>query len=79
MSYGSLSQSARMSGGRYERIGGKSIRARAANILPLRPQPDGDSKRSSIKQVASGRFGVTSGIWSTRMRSDQDRPGCQTR
>jgi len=26
---------------------------------PLKPEPNGDSKRSAIKQVASGRFGVT--------------------
>lgn len=43
------------------RIGGKSNTGEGGeHPSRFRPQPDGDSKRSSIKQVASGRFGVTS-------------------
>lgn len=44
------------------RIGGKSNTGEGGED-PARftPMPNGDSKRSSIKQVASGRFGVT--IW----------------
>ena len=63
MSYGSISQEAHEAladrhepGGREEqhRRGGRGPR-------PLRSRlPNGDSKNSAIKQVASGRFGVTS-------------------
>ena len=57
------------------RIGGKSNTGEGGeHPSRFRPQPDGDSKRSSIKQVASGRFGVTSIIWSTRMRSRSRSP-----
>lgn len=62
MSYGSLSQEA------HEclviamnRIGGKSNTGEGGeNPNRFAPLPNGDSKRSAIKQVASGRFGVTS-------------------
>jgi glutamate synthase domain-containing protein 2/glutamate synthase domain-containing protein 1/glutamate synthase domain-containing protein 3 len=62
MSYGAISQEAHESLAiAMNRIGGKSNTGeggedRARNI----PDPNGDSRRSSIKQVASGRFGVTS-------------------
>jgi glutamate synthase (NADPH/NADH) large chain len=42
------------------RIGARSASAaRAARIRPLRPRPDGDNPNSAVKQIASGRFGVT--------------------
>ena len=37
----------------------------------------GDSLRSKIKQVASGRFGVTTSTWSRPTRSRSDGAGCQ--
>ena len=62
MSYGSISQEAHETLAiAMNRIGGKSNTGEGgedpARFLPL---PNGDSKRSAIKQVASGRFGVTS-------------------
>jgi glutamate synthase domain-containing protein 3 len=42
------------------RLGGRPTPARAARTRALRPRPNGDLRRSAIKQVASGRFGVTS-------------------
>ena len=62
MSYGSISQEAHETlAVAMNRIGGKSNTGEggedpARNIV----EKNGDSKRSSIKQVASGRFGVTS-------------------
>ncbi|MEQ1827049.1 MAG: glutamate synthase large subunit [Pirellula sp.] len=42
------------------RIGGKSNTGEGGeDPVRFRPMPNGDSKRSAIKQVASGRFGVT--------------------
>jgi len=44
------------------RMGGKSNTGEGGeDPIRFQPLPNGDSKRSSIKQVASGRFGVT--IW----------------
>ena len=44
------------------------------------PEPNGDSRRSAIKQVASGRFGVTSLVSRELGRdADQDRPGREAR
>ena len=44
------------------RIGGKSNTGEGGeDSVRFQPMPNGDSKRSAIKQVASGRFGVT--IW----------------
>ncbi|TFH75371.1 glutamate synthase large subunit [Gammaproteobacteria bacterium LSUCC0112] len=44
------------------RMGGKSNTGEGGeDPARFQPMPNGDSKRSSIKQVASGRFGVT--IW----------------
>ncbi len=62
MSYGSISQEAHETLAiAMNRIGGKSNTGEGgedpARFVPL---PNGDSKRSAIKQVASARFGVTS-------------------
>jgi len=62
MSYGSISAEAHETLAiAMNRIGAKSNTGEGGEdperFLPL---PNGDSKRSSIKQVASGRFGVTS-------------------
>ena len=62
MSYGSISAEAHETLAiAMNRIGGKSNTGEGGEdperFLPL---PNGDSKRSAIKQVASGRFGVTS-------------------
>jgi len=61
MSFGSISKGAHESlAVAMNRIGGKSNTGEGgedtARFVPL---PNGDSKRSAIKQVASGRFGVT--------------------
>jgi len=63
MSFGSISADAHETLAiAMNRIGGKSNTGEGgedpARFVPL---PNGDSKRSAIKQVASGRFGVT--IW----------------
>ncbi len=62
MSYGSISQEAHEALAiAMNRLGGKSNTGEGgedpARFIPL---PNGDSKRSAIKQVASARFGVTS-------------------
>ncbi|MGI9598823.1 MAG: glutamate synthase large subunit, partial [Acidimicrobiales bacterium] len=62
MSYGSISAEAHETLAiAMNRLGGKSNTGEGGEdperFIPL---PNGDSKRSSIKQVASGRFGVTS-------------------
>jgi glutamate synthase domain-containing protein 2/glutamate synthase domain-containing protein 1/glutamate synthase domain-containing protein 3 len=62
MSYGSISLDAHSTlAVAMNRIGGKSNTGEGGEdperFIPL---PSGDSKRSAIKQVASGRFGVTS-------------------
>ncbi len=62
MSYGSISQEAHEALAiAMNRVGGKSNTGEGGED-PARYQPDasGDSKNSAIKQVASGRFGVTS-------------------
>ncbi len=62
MSYGSISKEAHESLAiAMNRIGGKSNTGEGGED-PIRftPEPNGDSKKSAIKQVASGRFGVTS-------------------
>jgi len=62
MSYGSISKEAHETLARaMNRIGGKSNTGEGGED-PERynPRPDGDSLNSAIKQVASGRFGVTS-------------------
>ena len=63
MSFGSISAEAHESlAVAMNRLGGKSNTGEGGED-PIRfdPMPNGDSKRSAIKQVASGRFGVT--IW----------------
>ncbi|MBI5686489.1 MAG: glutamate synthase large subunit, partial [Verrucomicrobia bacterium] len=62
MSYGSISQEAHETLAiAMNRIGGKSNTGEGGED-PARyaTEPNGDSKNSAIKQVASGRFGVTS-------------------
>jgi glutamate synthase (ferredoxin) len=62
MSYGSISEETHETLAiAMNRIGGKSNTGEGGED-PSRyePEPNGDSKRSAIKQVASGRFGVTS-------------------
>ena len=62
MSFGSISAEAHETlAVAMNRLGGKSNTGEGGED-PARyvPEPDGDSKRSAIKQVASGRFGVTS-------------------
>src|SRR5256712_72042 len=62
MSYGSISKEAHETLAiAMNRIGGKSNTGEGGED-PLRyiPDPNGDSRNSAIKQVASGRFGVTS-------------------
>ncbi len=62
MSYGSISQEAHETLAiAMNRIGGKSNTGEGGeDPARYQPLPDGDSKASAIKQVASGRFGVTS-------------------
>ncbi|MFO1425424.1 MAG: glutamate synthase large subunit [Steroidobacteraceae bacterium] len=62
MSYGSISQEAHETlAVAMNRIGGKSNTGEGGeDPARYRPLPNGDSKNSAIKQVASGRFGVTS-------------------
>lgn len=62
MSYGSISQEAHESMAiAMNRIGGKSNTGEGGEDPErFKPLPNGDSKCSAIKQVASGRFGVTS-------------------
>ncbi len=62
MSFGSISWEAHTTLAiAMNRIGGKSNTGEGGeDALRFKPLPNGDSMRSSIKQVASGRFGVTS-------------------
>jgi len=62
MSYGSISKEAHESlAVAMNRLGGKSNTGEGGEDLDrFTPDPDGTSRRSAIKQVASGRFGVTS-------------------
>jgi glutamate synthase (NADPH) large chain len=62
MSYGSISAEAHETLAiAMNRIGGKSNTGEGGEDPErFKPLPDGDSKKSAIKQVASGRFGVTS-------------------
>ena len=62
MSYGSISQEAHETLAiAMNRLGGKSNTGEGGeDSSRFTPMENGDSKRSSIKQVASGRFGVTS-------------------
>jgi len=62
MSYGSISKEAHESLAiAMNRIGGKSNTGEGGEDPErYKPMPNGDSKKSAIKQVASARFGVTS-------------------
>ena len=62
MSYGSISKEAHETlAVAMNRLGGKSNTGEGGeNYERFTPLPSGDSKRSAIKQIASGRFGVTS-------------------
>jgi glutamate synthase (ferredoxin) len=62
MSYGSISKEAHETLAiAMNRIGGKSNTGEGGEeIERFTPDENGDSRRSAIKQVASGRFGVTS-------------------
>jgi glutamate synthase (NADPH/NADH) large chain len=62
MSYGSISiESHQTLAVAMNRIGGKSNTGEGGeDSSRFIPEPNGDSRRSAIKQVASGRFGVTS-------------------
>ncbi|AJD92736.1 hypothetical protein JMA_34190 [Jeotgalibacillus malaysiensis] len=62
MSYGSISQEAHEALAiAMNRIGGRSNSGEGGESPErFKPSPNGDSRRSAIKQVASGRFGVTS-------------------
>jgi glutamate synthase (ferredoxin) len=62
MSYGSISSEAHETLAiAMNRIGGKSNSGEGGeDPRRYRPDPNGDSRRSAIKQVASARFGVTS-------------------
>ena len=61
MSYGSISPEAHETLAiAMNRMGGKSNTGEGGeDPARFKPLPNGDSKRSAIKQVASGRFGVT--------------------
>jgi glutamate synthase (NADPH/NADH) large chain len=62
MSFGSISYEAHTTLAiAMNRLGGKSNTGEGGEEAErFKPMPNGDSKRSAIKQVASGRFGVTS-------------------
>ncbi|HWN15862.1 MAG TPA: glutamate synthase-related protein, partial [Candidatus Dormibacteraeota bacterium] len=62
MSYGSISLEAHQTLAiAMNRMGGKSNTGEGGeDPLRYRREPNGDSRRSAIKQIASGRFGVTS-------------------
>ena len=82
MSLGSISKEAHETLAiAMNRIGGKSNTGEGGED-PARftPDPNGDNRRSAIKQVASGRFGVTTEyLVNARGVADQDGPGLQTR
>jgi len=82
MSFGSISQEAHETLGiAMNRIGGKSNTGEGGED-PARIIPDsnGDSRNSAIKQVASGRFGVTSEyLVSAKENPDKDGPRRQAR
>jgi len=62
MSFGSISREAHENLAiAMNRLGGRSNTGEGGEDAGrFKPMPNGDSKRSAIKQVASGRFGVTS-------------------
>ena len=62
MSYGSISAEAHETLAiAMNRLGGKSNTGEGGeDVERFRPDPNGDLRRSAVKQIASGRFGVTS-------------------
>ena len=77
MSHGSLSAEAHETVAiAFNRLGGRSNCGEGGED----PARFRDERNSRIKQVASGRFGVTRGVRRARGRApDQDRPGLQAR
>ena len=82
MSLGSISREAHETlAVAMNRLGGKSNTGEGGED-PVRftPEANGDSRRSAIKQVASGRFGVTVALPRERRRApDQDGAGREAR
>ena len=76
MSFGSISREAHTTLAiAMNRIGGKSNTGEGGEEADrFKPLPNGDLMRSAIKQVASGRFGVTDRI-SRQLRHDADQDG----
>ena len=70
MSYGSISaESHETLAIAMNRLGGKSNTSEGGeDPARFETMPSGDSRRSAIKQIASGRFGVPRGTW--RMRTN---------
>ena len=82
MSYGSISREAHTTLAiAMNRIGGKSNTGEGGEEADrFKPLPNGDSMRSAIKQVASGRFGVTAEYLDQLQHdADQDGAGRQAR
>ena len=79
MSFGSISREAHTTLAiAMNRIGGKSNTGEGGEESDrYKPLPNGDSMRSAIKQVASGRFGVSAEylVNSDMMRSEERRVG----
>jgi glutamate synthase (NADPH) large chain len=81
MSFGSISREAHETiAVAMNRLGGMSNSGEGGEDPErYKPLPGGDSRSSAVKQVASGRFGVTIGVPGERQgASDQDGPGGQT-
>ena len=76
MSFGSISREAHTTLAiAMNRIGGKSNTGEGGEEPDrFERMPNGDLMRSAIKQVASGRFGVTAGV-SRQLRHDADQDG----
>ena len=82
MSFGSISREAHTTLAiAMNRIGGKSNTGEGGEEADrFKPLPNGDSMRSAIKQVASGRFGVTAEyLVNSQHDADQDGAGRQAR
>ena len=82
MSFGSISQESHESlAVAMNRLGGKSNTGEGGeDPARFEPMANGDSKRSAIKQIASGRFGVTAWyLRQCRRTSNQDRARRQAR
>ena len=58
-------------------MGGKSNTGEEEDAKRFIPLENGDSKRSAIKQVASGRFGVTINYEQCRRAADQNYSGAK--